>query len=616
MENDETIQATLAEIPLVVLLNNMWKWHRIPYTILRDTLLRLFYNSAKEGAEWDPAGGIQNSIDQWILQNEKWLLEADPREWQRGLVTLDDAERVFPDYLLTKTKRLIRRPDALQGFSILSLDSPQWISIQPSTAAFQKNFSRMSDGLLRNLDWRNLFVAGGIVLGSLMAGNSRGQWDSSDIDLYVYGLSPLEANTKIRHVFDTFSANLPAGTRTFVTSDRAEASPVPREVLLNFDLDICAMGWDGSSVWMLPRAARALETGSNVFTMNLIHGHYLSERRASQPQRIFKYASRGYGLRFLSSYVLSLQAAKDGSDDHISTLNLNFIANKTRACVKDWLRETFQLPLQHISPAVFPGYSLSGFAMLMRPVTLWEMGRTENLTVPDEWSNTSPYEDTPDTKDSDAEYPWTETFSAIGYMSHIRNHNLEELMSWLHSDPERRLRRHGIHSGYEIYDVVQCVAGAATLDHVLHPLHDLCLPVLLPCNFAVYANDLVSKALASAGLKERKILEPAVDGYNFLGSSGEEKEGLFIWRIASDLMWQQFDRRIDEVFEVLHAFRRVNVSLRDELLQAQRLALELFALERRRKATVEFEAFADWVGARPVNIRHSRAENENEDGDL
>jgi hypothetical protein len=76
----------------------------------------------------------------------------------------------------------------------------------------------------------------------------------------------------------------------------------PRDVLLNFDLDICAMGWDGSNVWMLPRAARAIEStwfcvfnlsvlttqrtaGFNTFTMNLIHGHYLSERRATQPQR-------------------------------------------------------------------------------------------------------------------------------------------------------------------------------------------------------------------------------------------------------------------------------------------------------------------------------------------
>ncbi|KAJ6496036.1 hypothetical protein C8R45DRAFT_1131777 [Mycena sanguinolenta] len=636
MENPETIYATLAEIPPVVLLSNMWRWHAIPYTVLRDILLRLFYKSAKKGAEWDPEGGVQNDIDE-ILNNEKYLLTADSEDWKRGLVTLDDAEHVFPEYLLTNSERLIRRPDALQGFSILDIDRPQWIGIQRSTAAFKKNFYRMSDQLLQNLDWNNLFVAGGIVLGSLMAGNSRGQSSSSDIDLYMYGLSPLEANKKILHVFDTFCANLPPGTRTFVVRNPKTITfyakyPLrrlqivlklvksPREVLLNFDLDICAMGWDGTSVWMLPRTARALETGSNVFTMNLIYGHYLSERRASQPQRVFKYASRGYGLRFLPSYVSSLQTAKNVSDDDSSPLNLEVIANKNRAEAKAWIHGLITFHFGHISPispAVFPGYSLSGFAMLMRPVTLWEMGRTDDLSVKDEWSNTSPYEDTP-TKDPDAEYvtiPFILPRASdidYRYMSHIRKHNLKEVTCWLQSGPER-LSRHGVHSetGYEIYDMVQRIAGAATLDHLLHPVHDLCLPVLLPCHFAVYANDLVSKALASAGLKERKILEMAVRGYNHLGRSGPETEGLFIWRIPPDLMWQQFDRRVDEIFEVLHAFRRMNASLGDELLQAQRLDKELSRLERRRKETPEFEAFAGWVGARPVDM-HPWSDNDND----
>ncbi|KAJ6572093.1 hypothetical protein B0H19DRAFT_677499 [Mycena capillaripes] len=186
----------------------------------------------------------------------------------------------------------------------------------------------MSDGLLRNLDWINVLVAGGIVLGTLMAGdgspNHVQDWRSSDIDIYVYGLSPEDANKKIQHVFDTFSSNFPPGTRTFAVRNLKTITfyaryPLrriqivlklvesPREVLLNFDLDICAMGWDGSNVWMLPRAARSLETGCNVFTMDLIHGHYLSARRASQPQRVFKYANRGYGIRFLPSYMSALQ---------------------------------------------------------------------------------------------------------------------------------------------------------------------------------------------------------------------------------------------------------------------------------------------------------------------
>jgi hypothetical protein len=75
--------------------------------------------------------------------------------------------------------------------------------------------------------------------------------------------------------------------------------------LLNFDLDPCAIGWNGSEVFMLPRAARALETGYSVFTTDLIHGHYLSTRRATQEIRVFKYAERGYGLLFTSDVLKS-----------------------------------------------------------------------------------------------------------------------------------------------------------------------------------------------------------------------------------------------------------------------------------------------------------------------
>ena len=34
----------------------------------------------------------------------------------------------------------------------------------------------------------------------------------------------------------------------------------PKEVLLNFDLDPCSMGFDGKELWLLPRAARAIQS--------------------------------------------------------------------------------------------------------------------------------------------------------------------------------------------------------------------------------------------------------------------------------------------------------------------------------------------------------------------
>jgi len=36
---------------------------------------------------------------------------------------------------------------------------------------------------------------------------------------------------------------------------------------------------------MLPRCARALETGYTAFTMDLVYGHHLGDRRATQEMR-------------------------------------------------------------------------------------------------------------------------------------------------------------------------------------------------------------------------------------------------------------------------------------------------------------------------------------------
>jgi hypothetical protein len=247
-------------------------------------------------------------------------------EWRWGLVTLKDAASVFPTSQEAKLARSIVRPMNLPGYEVLGGERHARVDIHPSLAAFKSTFNYMSDGLLKNLNWDNIIVAGGIVLGTLLAVDTpagkpkpEDQWKSSDIDIYVYGLAPKEANEKLEHLFTTFRANLPPKTPTLVVRNSKTITfysryPLrriqvvlklvksPKSVLLNFDLDICAMAWDGTDLWMLPRAARALESkgtlislsfcrlipppaGFNVFTMNLIQGHYLSERRASQEQR-------------------------------------------------------------------------------------------------------------------------------------------------------------------------------------------------------------------------------------------------------------------------------------------------------------------------------------------
>lgn len=198
---------------------------------------------------------------------------------------MNDAEVVFPQSTLTDSGhgRTIRRQGSLPGFTVLNDCQEYQIDIQSSTEDFKKAFEYMSDGLLKDLDWTNVFVAGGMALGTLLAvgppaQNNNDRWDASDIDIYIHGLSPAEATAKVYSIYNTFRSNaLPENAPTLAVKNSKTITfyiryptrriqivlklvESPKDVLLNFDLDICAIGWDGSEVWMLPRAARALES--------------------------------------------------------------------------------------------------------------------------------------------------------------------------------------------------------------------------------------------------------------------------------------------------------------------------------------------------------------------
>ncbi|KAJ7136550.1 hypothetical protein C8R43DRAFT_1132452 [Mycena crocata] len=97
------------------------------------------------------------------------------------------------------------------------------------------------------------------------------------------------------------------------------------------------------------------------------------------------------------------------------------------------------------------------------------------------------------------------------------------------------------------------------MDVLLDNHHSIKIPVFLPCAFAVYANSMVD----GLELKEA-MLTPAVPEYDFTNYAGKEQEGLYMWTIGPELMWQQQDRGIDELFEVLLAFHRVNVPIAED----------------------------------------------------
>lgn len=314
----KTIAESLHSTTLRQLLNDP----RTPYQLLRTFLTLPQTLAAKDRRIVD--------IDEAVLRNERYMRSRDSNRDGRYLVALED----LPDILAKSSQNprplsFARKDPPKGGLEILDELCKRELTIQSSSASFCKVFERITHGVLHGLDWRNVFVAGGMALTTLLHTDPLKDDDrvvrDPDINLYIYGLSPEDANRKVEEVHDKWVHNLPATAQTklivksaktmnFLSSyphRRIQISlkllPSPTDVLLNFDLDACAIGFDGSRVLMLPRCARAIETGYSVFTMDLVWGNHLGDGKVSHKSRIFKYADRGFGLRILPSYGRSLE---------------------------------------------------------------------------------------------------------------------------------------------------------------------------------------------------------------------------------------------------------------------------------------------------------------------
>ena len=71
------------------------------------------------------------------------------------------------------------------------------LGVVPTIEVFKKNFDVFTGGQLAELDWENVFVAGGSVVASLVAGPYATQYSSayhkSDIDIFICGLEVEQA---------------------------------------------------------------------------------------------------------------------------------------------------------------------------------------------------------------------------------------------------------------------------------------------------------------------------------------------------------------------------------------------------------------------------------------
>jgi ankyrin repeat protein len=194
------------------------------------------------------------------------------------------------------------------------------IAVADTLQDFFISWDCFTEGLLRFLNWDNIFCAGGAVAGCLAplpldisAGGAAATrvkrrkyfhdtfLPGSDIDIFLYGLDQAQAEVKLLEIYDAVQAANPYEIRAFRSTHAVTLVSQypfrhvqiilrlynsPSEVLMGFDVDACAAGYNGKSVLCCPRTALAILTQTNTVDM--------SRRSPSYEMRLQKYAQRGY----------------------------------------------------------------------------------------------------------------------------------------------------------------------------------------------------------------------------------------------------------------------------------------------------------------------------------
>ncbi|KAA1479103.1 ankyrin [Dentipellis sp. KUC8613] len=191
---------------------------------------------------------------------------------------------------------------------------------------FKKNWAIFTEGSLSQLfDWNNVVAAGGSVLACMtpvpdVAKASKrsmrkyfheAAYPTSDIDLFLWGMTPEQAENKIRAIYDAVRDSVPwdvTCVRTKHTVSIHSQYPYrsvqivlrlyqsPAEILAGFDVDAPCSLYDGQRVYANPRAIVAMIRQCNTVDM--------TRRSPSYEVRLAKYSMRGFEV-----YISNLRRA-------------------------------------------------------------------------------------------------------------------------------------------------------------------------------------------------------------------------------------------------------------------------------------------------------------------
>lgn len=323
--------------------------------LLRDPrapfhVLRAFHTIPQSHFTKDATDGGRRAvdIDEAVLQNDRYI------RFRGGLANKDGKYLVglkafegFNSSVIpgpNKTLAIMRECPPKGGLEMLDKHRQRILRIQQNDQAYIKNFEKITEGALRGLQWDNLLVAGSVALQALLdMDNTAYAYDdekpNSHISIFFYGLNAFQANLKLRQIEDLLKSNLGPNAEACVLRTESVVEfhvnhpyksahvslttfQSPTEILSQFNLDAYAIGFDGRQVLMMPRCARAIETGYSIFTRDFVMPrhpyHHLGIISSGIMKDLFEHADLGFGIRILPCYVKSLESsALDGTNSAV-----------------------------------------------------------------------------------------------------------------------------------------------------------------------------------------------------------------------------------------------------------------------------------------------------------
>lgn len=189
---------------------------------------------------------------------------------------------------------------------------------------FEKNFDEITNDMFVRINWNNVLIAGGSILKMLTSQKNEdliNSNDYNDIDIFIYGLQGrdlmaklFELEESIRSVipkeYNMISIRMPRVIMFVSQHPYRHIQIILRvfrninEILNTFDVDCCAVGYDGTNVFCTPRSHYAIVNHINVVNMA-----YAS---ASYEFRLTKYGLRGY-----SCYVPNFDNSKVNTEIYL-----------------------------------------------------------------------------------------------------------------------------------------------------------------------------------------------------------------------------------------------------------------------------------------------------------